>query len=122
MCCYHNPNHNLAHHTSSLVHTIKGIQATVSSESVALGTTTQPFTSTPLKDSQPAKRPRLELKEEVEDVAIVGTDPQDATYDAAQSVPTETESSQLFASSAFSRGVLCAPVLVIFGLAEEGPS
>ncbi|XDV14173.1 hypothetical protein PO909_002359, partial [Leuciscus waleckii] len=43
--------------------------------------------------SRPAKRPRLELEEEVwEDVSNVDTDPQDST----QSVTTETESSLLF--------------------------
>ncbi|KAF4111800.1 uncharacterized protein LOC131543092 isoform X2 [Onychostoma macrolepis] len=74
----------------------KGVQVTVSSQSVAVGTTTsamsrptiQPFTWTPVKDARPAKRARVEL----EDVSSAVTDP-------ARSVTTETQSSQVFATS-----------------------
>ncbi len=77
---------------------------TVSSQSVAVDTTTpampwptiQPFTPTPVKAARPAKRPRVELEEDMEiDVSSAVTDPQDYTYDPAQSVTTETESSQV---------------------------
>ncbi|XP_055062144.2 uncharacterized protein [Misgurnus anguillicaudatus] len=87
----------------------KGVQVTVPSQSVAVGTTTPtmpwptmlPFTSTPVKDSRPAKRPRVELEEDQEmgDVSFAVTDPQDSTYDPAQSVTTETQSSQVSATS-----------------------
>lgn len=78
---------------------------TVSSQSVAVETTTtamswptiQPFTSTPVKAARPAKRPRVELEEdmEIEDASSAVTDSQDSTYDPAVSVTTETESSQV---------------------------
>ncbi|XP_028456556.1 uncharacterized protein LOC114570424 isoform X2 [Perca flavescens] len=78
------------------------IQATVLCQSVAVGTSAPsvygPLSSTPLKGVRPAKRPRLEFEEEVEDVSYAGTEPQDSTFDPAQSVTTETESSQLFTS------------------------
>lgn len=78
-----------------------GIQVTVSSQSVAIGNTTtemswatiEPFTSTPLKASRPAKRPRVELEEDTEmgNISSSATDP----YDPARSVTAETESSQV---------------------------
>ncbi|XP_042582175.1 uncharacterized protein LOC109084638 [Cyprinus carpio] len=87
----------------------KGIQVTVSSQSVVVGTTTtamswpsiQPFTSTPVKAAMPAKRTRVELEEDMKigNVSSAVIDPQDSTYDPAQSVTTETESSQVFATS-----------------------
>ncbi|XP_041955469.1 uncharacterized protein LOC121714258 isoform X1 [Alosa sapidissima] len=86
----------------------KGIQATLQCQSVAVGTTAPsvsgPFSSTPLKGQRPAKRPRLEFEEEVEDVSSACTDPQDSTYDPAQSATMETESSQLFTSPVTSYG------------------
>ncbi|XDV52549.1 hypothetical protein PO909_021269 [Leuciscus waleckii] len=81
----------------------KGIQVKVSSQSVGVGTTTtemswatiEPFTSTPLKASRPAKRPRVELEEDTEmgNISSSEIDPQDSTYDPARSVTAETESS-----------------------------
>ncbi|XP_041946892.1 uncharacterized protein LOC121707979 isoform X2 [Alosa sapidissima] len=86
----------------------KGIQATPQCQSVAVGKTAPsvsgPFSSTPLKGQRPAKRPRLEFEEEVEDVSSACTDPQDSTYDPAQSATMETESSQLFTSPVTSYG------------------
>ena len=77
----------------------EGLQASVLCQSVAVGTTAPsvsgPLSSTPLKGLRPEKRPRLEFEEEVEDVSYAGTDPQDLTFDPAQSVTMETESSQL---------------------------
>lgn len=78
---------------------------TVPSQSVSVGTTTtgmpwstiQPFTSTPVKAGRPAKRPRVELEEDMKigNVSSLATDPQDSIYDPAQSVTTETESSRV---------------------------
>ncbi|KAG5265320.1 hypothetical protein AALO_G00240960 [Alosa alosa] len=86
----------------------KGIQATPQCQSVAVGTTAPsvsgPFSSTPLKGQRPAKRPRLEFEEEVEDVSSACTDPQDSTYNPAQSATMEIESSQLFTSPVTSYG------------------
>uniref|UniRef100_A0A8C2KDZ0 Si:ch211-108c17.2 n=1 Tax=Cyprinus carpio TaxID=7962 RepID=A0A8C2KDZ0_CYPCA len=61
----------------------------------------QPFTSTPVKAAMPAKRTRVELEEDMKigNVSSAVIDPQDSTYDPAQSVTTETESSQVFATS-----------------------
>lgn len=77
----------------------------MSSQSVAVGDTStemswatiDPFTSTPLKASRPAKRPRVELEEytEMGNISSSETDPQDSTYDSAQSVTAETESSHV---------------------------
>ncbi|XP_052434176.1 uncharacterized protein LOC127974730 isoform X1 [Carassius gibelio] len=87
----------------------KGVQVTVPSQSVSVGTTTtgmpwstiQPFTSTPVKAGRPAKRPRVELEEDMKigNVSSLATDPQDSIYDPAQSVTTETESSRVSATS-----------------------
>lgn len=76
-----------------------GVQATVACQSVAVGTTAppapHPFSSTPVKTFRAAKRPRLEFEEEqIEDISAVSTDP-GSSYNPAESVTTETESSQL---------------------------
>lgn len=77
----------------------------ISPQSVEVGTTTteislstiHPFTSTPVKASRPAKRPRVELEEEkeMENISSAGTDQQDSTYDPARSVTAETETSHV---------------------------
>ncbi|XP_067268180.1 uncharacterized protein [Chanodichthys erythropterus] len=61
----------------------KGVQVTVSSQSVAVGTTStemswatkHPFTSTPLNASRPAKRARVELEEDEEMGNVSSYDP-----------------------------------------------
>lgn len=76
-----------------------GVQATVVCQSVAVGTTAPPaphlFSSTPVKTFRAAKRPRLEFEEEqIEDISAVSIEP-GSSYNPAESVTTETESSQL---------------------------
>ncbi|KAL1004808.1 hypothetical protein UPYG_G00050880 [Umbra pygmaea] len=86
----------------------KGVQGTVLCRSVAAGTTTPsvsgPLSSTPFKGLRPAKRPRLEFEEEVEDVSYTGTDPQDSTFHPTQSVTMGTESAKLFTPPVSSYG------------------
>ncbi|KAK7122090.1 hypothetical protein R3I93_023027 [Phoxinus phoxinus] len=69
--------------------------STLSSGDVAKPwTTSQPFTSTPLKDERPAKSRRCELEGE-ESVSFEEVcDPQDVTYEPAQSATSVTEPSK----------------------------